>query len=717
MPRLLLALLTSFSLIGSLTADAATCGTVNFDLPREWPAFVGSVLADFNQDGLMDVATMGTANGGNHALTLLLASRTMELVAAQPIAEVFESAALFPGDFDGDGRPDLIITSIAGVKRQLFLFRGDGRGGLTKTFNTEVSNAQLFVGDFDGDGRGDLLDAVNGVIFHGRSDGTMSSTTVAPMDIGLRTGLVADFDGDGKSDLVYPSPSKGIVIVTAASGMTSRIVVAGFFSVTGLEVADVNGDGRPDVLFTDNSAGLNVALNHGGTFNGWIHSNSWVNDRSALADVDGDSFADLLLTVAGEGLYLHGNGDGTFTPTQRFATNTYGVYGGGVIGVADFDGNGTPDLAVVGDTGLMIIPTLGNGVIGGPTLLSMNEFSKAYGYVFAAIDVNGDHRPDLISTNAVSREVVTWLNMPGGFTQVRSDNVILGSAGQSGDPTKVVFAYGDLNGDGTIDLVTTKPGNSPADGSRLLLLLGDGQGRFAEAALPYPLGTNPTEAFVTDVDGDGSNDVVLFGPTQDSNDQRYALQIVRANAGGALQPPITALVTQRGQNFVTAGDFNGDGRLDFIFYSFQGTVIVFNDGHGGYPVQTPIAPMSGVVADLNGDGKDDIISNGIEYSNGDGTFRTGPTVGYGARLAADMDGDGRLDVIGEDDNKYVFIQLNRGDAFTPRMYLGQRAVTLVAADLDLDGRTDLVIGDTGALLRNICVAANSGPRRRPTTNK
>jgi len=708
MTRLVLSLSFSLFLLASSAISAAPCGTVTFDLPQVWPASTASVFADFNQDGLMDVATyQQTGITGFFSLNLLLGTRTFGFQAV-PIAPFLESPSLRNGDFDGDGRPDLVISSLVDGKRRMSLLRGDGRGGLTTAFTTEISSVPRFAGDFDGDGRDDLLD-VGGKIFHGSPDGTFSSMTIPPLDfINSSRGAVADFDGDGKSDLVYSSPT-GIVIATGASGMTSRIMVAGFFSPSGLKVADVNGDGRPDVLFSVNSTGLNVALNHGGTFSGWIPTNGWVTDSVALGDVDGDGLPDILTAGRGEGMYFHANSDGTYAPGQRFMTNTF-AWNYGVFAVADFNGDGMSDVATMGDRGLMIVPNRGNGVLGGQPMLTTSDFSKGLGRVLAAVDVNGDQRPDVISAGA-GGQLVTWLNLPGGFVSVTSGNTLVG------DPTflsstPVPFAYGDINGDGLIDILTTRPGNGTPNSGRLIRYLGDGQGQFVPASDTYAVGTDPLDVFLTDVDGDGRNEIVIFNwlPTGSEKPEPYALEIVRIGAGGALEPPIDAVPAGR-RDSITAGDFNGDGRLDFIIRSsFDPALIVFNDGHGGYLPSKPSTVSGGAVGDLNGDGKADVVNGSIYYSNGDGTFSQGPSAGNG--LLADMDGDGLLDVVGRDADRFLYVRLNRGDSFTLPLALPVMTLSYIAADLDLDGRNDLVTGEIGFVLRNSCAAIGTGPRRR-----
>jgi hypothetical protein len=151
-----------------------------------------------------------------------------------------------------------------------------------------------------------------------------------------------------------------------------------------------------------------------------------------------------------------------------------------------------------------------------------------------------------------------------------------------------------------------------------------------------------------------------------------------------------------GGNGVAVGDFNGDGNLDLAAAAgYYGVYIflgkgdgTFSDG-GGYRTANPATVLS--VADVNGDGPLDIVTNGgVLLGNGDGTFTEGTGFNISATsnpLIGDFNGDGELDaVIG------TYLVLGNGDGTfqTPIQVFNDSASTIVAGDFNGDGKMDLV---------------------------
>jgi uncharacterized protein (TIGR03437 family) len=167
---------------------------------------------------------------------------------------------------------------------------------------------------------------------------------------------------------------------------------------------------------------------------------------------------------------------------------------------------------------------------------------------------------------------------------------------------------------------------------------------------------------------------------------------------------------------VAAGDFNGDGKLDYaVAYtgpssgaSPGGVAVLLGNGDGSFqkPVTYNVGPniLHITVADLNADGKLDLAvvgdgskSIGILLGNGDGTFRAGTSVPTGtgptAVIAVDFNRDGRLDLATSNEDGTVSIMLGNGNGTfqAARSFpAGDDCAFLASGDFNGDGKADIV---------------------------
>lgn len=167
-----------------------------------------TVAADFNHDGITDIARAGAGNDGRGGILTLSLGR-----ADGSFDERFSQAVLGPdprsliaGDFNRDGRIDLMVGDADGTLRS---FRGDGTGGMVdkgiiERFDSVVSVA---VADFDLDGIPDLAvsdwRASTVTVLIGTGDGTFRRLWSFPLRMkGTSAQLSsADFNGDNLPDL------------------------------------------------------------------------------------------------------------------------------------------------------------------------------------------------------------------------------------------------------------------------------------------------------------------------------------------------------------------------------------------------------------------------------------------------------------------------------------------------------------------------------------
>ena len=221
------------------------------------------------------------------------------------------------------------------------------------------------------------------------------------------------------------------------------------------------------------------------------------------------------------------------------------------------------------------------------------------------------------------------------------------------------IAIGDFNGDGKPDIAVVNSGSN-----NVSILLGNGDGTF-QAAKNFDVGNSMTSIAVGDFNGDGKLDVVVFLPGNFSVPITGEIRILMGNGDGTLQAPkVTTLTVSAAA--ISAGDFNSDKKWDLIVFNIDSSTeavtleILIGKGDGTFESpQTIPSQAQGAnfaVADFNKDGKIDlaiVVSGGVQVllGKGDGTFHISGTVtvetGFIATtiLTADMDGDGRLDLL------------------------------------------------------------------------
>jgi hypothetical protein len=213
--------------------------------------------------------------------------------------------------------------------------------------------------------------------------------------------------------------------------------------------------------------------------------------------------------------------------------------------VADFNGDGHPDLAVAGEDSNDVSVLLGDGS-GGFTVASGSPYAVGKGPLLPVVaDFNGDGHPD-IAVASRSRDVSVLLgNGSGGFTAAPGSPFAVG---------KLPYwpVVGDFNGDGHPDLAVS---NLFSNG--VSVLLGDGSGGFTAApGSPLAVGKYPSLPVVADFDGDGHPDLVV-----DSGSNGVSV-LLGDGSGGFTAAPGSPLAVGKSSFLPVVADFNGDGHPD-----------------------------------------------------------------------------------------------------------------------------------------------------------
>jgi hypothetical protein len=471
-----------------------------------------------------------------------------------------------------------------------------------------------------------------------------------------------------------------------------------------LGTGDFNQDGFIDVVVGGPNTGagsavtgISVLLSNGdGTFQPPIYYSfpGGVTDV-VVADFNGDGKPDLAV-AAGSVQVMLGNGDGTFMagiPTS----------GSDLIAVGDLNGDGKPDL-VLSDV-VRVLLGKGDGTFQAP--ISPPGTDTTLGGV-AVGDFNGDGKLDVVAPS-----------VSGGILIMLGDGTGKLSAAVN-TPTGETFpgklSVGDLNGDNKLDVVSVNSLNN-----HVSVLLGNGNGSF-QAASTYEVGGNPSSAFgvlIADLNGDGKPDLAVANVSSFTANGS-TISVFPGNGDGTFGAVVQYNPVGQPIYVMAAGDFNGDGLTDLVFTSASDNNpsqvgVIFGAANG--TLQSPLSftvgptPRVPVLADLNGDGVLDMVAATIGtggnlsvlLGNGDGSFQ--PAVTYpaaaGAQFVAvgDFNGDGKPDLAVSNFSLTTFtynllIFLGNGDGTfrAPLVTAVMSDAYVVVGDFNKDGKLDVVAG-------------------------
>ena len=302
-------------------------------------------VIDVTGDGVLDILVGGTVLPGNGNGTFGTAITTN-----------LGASAIATGDFNGDGKLDLVTRNTSTSAIALSFGNGDGT---FQTPSAQVATAtSVLTGDFNGDGKIDMA-AVSGTgisILLGNGNGTFSASQTLQAAATLGNGVVADVNGDGKADLVVVTSNNTLSTYYGRGDGTFGQVRVSPLDKTAAQigVGDLNGDGRADILvgyqfgsgFTQTS-GTDILLSGSSNETGQAYTivraspALAITDGAVIAGTDGKNYLNAAHFNGGATTLTGSAATGTTVTVLNAADNS-------VVGAAVAGADGTWALGVTG---------------------------------------------------------------------------------------------------------------------------------------------------------------------------------------------------------------------------------------------------------------------------------------------------------------------------------------------------------------------------------
>ena len=593
--------------------------------------------------------------------------RRMRLVSIPVNKEV---VSLDVGDFNGDGKPDLVFYGKPDEVEVLFN-EGPGRFGNPKRISTGEAAERpsaLTVGDLDQDGRDDLaLLAENELVFvHQTAPGTLSEPERVPHTAATPWLIKAvDLDGDGARDLVildntsdhpihvrFATPEKKLGPEQRFAVEVPRAIAFGQIDgQKGMEILTIEGQsGRSRILTLDQS-GTDEANKRGRLAFFALPQGNERGRSTALGDLDGDKKKDVVVTDPANAqvwVYLQSGRSG-LAAGQTFPS----LVGARAVQLADLDGDGKDEVYVLSEQEKQIGQSeWARDRLSFPTPLPI--VGEPVGMDLA--DLDGDKTPEILyvtrikpGSNAFELRALRR-DKAGTFRPFRWPEVESVALHGLTDPPAALKTL-DVNHDGQADLMIFPQYGSPqlilgrrgepprpfnaslgplssASAAALSLMNLDGpalivaQNTFArrvaldakdhwEIKDQYNSGRNSAQvlgAATLDTDGDGSKEIVLLDRSSKS-----LLFLTRKE--GVYRPSGTLLVGSINFQGMHVADLDGDGRDDLLIAGSD-RLGVLQTGQKGqrlkpiasYESKRNEARLSDLAAgDVNADGCPDVV--------------------------------------------------------------------------------------------------------------
>jgi hypothetical protein len=728
-------------------------------------------VGDFNKDNALDIVIVDSNNDriyiflGNGNGTFTIISTLDEIAGYRP---VFAAVA----DFNKNNQPGLVVANYDGNK--LFLAEGYSIKPSARQTNyflrlashpstvavsdfNNNNHLDIVVNGYEGSSVRILMDYDNGTFTRETSFSTGNESN--PQEI-----CVSDLNNDSHTDIVTANMDSDNVGVLLGQGNGTFATVTTYSAGIGsrpysVAVGDVNNDNQLDIISANTgSSSIGVFLGHGnGTFATVTTYSVGIGSHPysvAIGDVNNDNQLDIVVTITNPDSVI------IFLNYIKGAFAIIAVYSTGYgsapfsVALADFNSDNHLDIVVANshtdNVGVQL--GYGNGTFGRQTTYATGFESLPYSVIVA--DFNHDNRWDIAATNLRSDNVVIFYGYGNGsfelartyFTGFGSHPYGIVAADFNNDkqleivvtlwgtgnvailaeyyaaefamkvmwpigfaPQPYSIAISDFNNDNRSDIVVANSGTDSIG-----ILLGLGNGTFGTPMIyPIGIGSHPQYVITADINNDNQYDIVTANSDNDS------ISVILGYGNGSFKAQMLYPTSIGSHPYaITFGDLNNDNRLDLVVAT-EGTDeigIFLGYDYASFQSQKTYTGMGNlgsravVVNDFNNDNYPDIAvafyttnNIGVLLGYGNGNFSVMMTFSTGVGSApysltvADINKDGRLDIVVANsgtDNIGILLGYGNGSfasTMTSSNGYGSKPCYVAVADFNDDDRLDIVV--------------------------
>jgi IPT/TIG domain/FG-GAP-like repeat/FG-GAP repeat len=700
----------------------------------------GIAVGDLNNDGKPDLAV---ANPTNNTVSLFINSvTTMGIPAYAPHAELTTGISprdIAIDDFDNDGNLDIVVSNSGAASVSVFRNQGSG------TFNTKLDFAAgtgaqaIATGDVDADGRMDIV-VVNktagtvSVLINTTTDSNIAFAAHSDFTVGISPAGVAigDLNRDGRPEIAVTNSGSNTVSVFTNKSIPGTLSL-------GLRVDHTTGTTPAGVAITkvnDNSQAVMIVVNKGGAsvtiyqafnqfglytyFGTKTNLTTMASPESVIVnDLDGDGKVDLAINGSGGVSVLRNISPNSFTPTFEAKDDFTAGTGVTDLVIADLDKDGFPDIATA-NGGSGNVSVLHN------TIFNIASFAPLSGGTGTTVTIKGN---SFTGATAVSFGGTA----ASSFTVVSSTVITAVVGAGAGGVVSVTTPLGTITLDGF--LFTNAPvitSITPLSGptGTVVTIAGERFGATPEAnvvrfgAVDAEITAATSSQLTVKVPVGATYDPITVTTNKYSTQSKLPFNVkfagpvnytVNSFAAGV---DFAAGVTPEG---IAMGDFDDNGKPDVVVANLgSNNVSVFENTSSVqtialakfFDIETGNGPVGVVVADLDGDGKQDIATANSESSNvsvirnasvsGSISFQT--KVDYTtatnpqAIALGDFDLDGRPDLVTANFTNSGSISILRNTSTVGLSFgakqdisIGSFPADVAVGDFNNDGKPDLVV--------------------------